>query len=89
MKVYLASSLARVGVEDPLWEVCRSPSDAYDAIVDHAGGEPDDGEPEWPESFEGERWGWNPVNPKRPSYLITECELTALDSELPGEERDE
>lgn len=70
--IYVAESLARVGVKDPLKGVFTTPPEAYAAIVDHAGHEPESGEPEWPDSFGGDMWGWNPPDGETPSYLISE-----------------
>lgn len=58
--LYLALRLQRLGVKDRLRSIHPTPEDAFEAIIDHAGTEPDDYDPDWPDGdWGGDVWGWN------------------------------
>lgn len=83
-KLYVLETTARHGVKEPLSEAHPTPGSAYRSMVRHAGEEPPDGEPDWPDEFGDKLWGWKPSK-KRMGYYITEWEWAGVE----GEERDE
>lgn len=69
-RMYLGGTVGRLGINDPFTEVFSDPLDAYERIVDHAEGEPEGGEPEWPDTFDGDVWAWKDDNGT--AYVISE-----------------
>jgi hypothetical protein len=59
-RLYLATRVQRLGVKDRLRSIHTTPADAYEAVVDHAGESPPEGEPDWPDGDWGDDiWGFN------------------------------
>jgi len=76
-KLYVLETTSRLGVKEPLSEAHATPRSAYRSLVRHAGDEPPDGEPEWPDEFGDKVWGWKPDDGSV-GYTITEWEWSGV-----------
>jgi hypothetical protein len=68
-RIYVAETTNTLGVKDPLRSVHATPEEAFEAVVNHAGERPDT-DPEWPDDWGDEMWGWKPDG--GPSYTIAQ-----------------
>lgn len=90
-RIYVLETTSVLGVKEPIrGEAFPTPQKAYRRMVEHAGQSPPDGEPDWPDTFGDEFWGWKPEDGSV-GYLITEWEWSGKEDsnrEFPDEKPD-
>jgi hypothetical protein len=68
-RIYIAQTKSQLGIGS-FQQIYTTPANAYKKIVTHAGKEPPNGEPEWPDTLGNDYWAWDCTD--GPVYLITE-----------------
>lgn len=83
-RLYLALRLQHLGVKDRLRSIHATPEDAFQAIIDHAGTEPEDYDPDWPDGdWADDVWGWNTDDGV--TYIIQQYRWSGVDAPKPPE----